>query len=110
MREYVDLYGNVSSTPARVNAMLWLASDGRAFMRLWLDPLLEAGWFSDWSVRNAQGTWKRDGDHLVVEGLDVYIGSEPVFGPRGATHRWRIEGDLALVTAEPFHFERRKLD
>jgi hypothetical protein len=106
MREYVDMSGNVSAAPARVNGMLWLAEKGDAYVRIWLDPLLEGGGLGDWKVRNARGTWKRDGDQLVVEGLEVVLGAKPVFGPAGTTHRWRLEGDLALVHADPFKFER----
>jgi hypothetical protein len=106
MREYVDMSGHVSPTAARVNGLLWLAEKGRAYIRIWMDPLLEGGGPVDGTVRDAQGTWKRDGDHLVVEGLEVVIGKKPVFGPAGTTHRWRLEGDLALVHAAPFTFER----
>lgn len=106
MREYVDMSGHVSPTAARVNGMLWLAEKGRAYFRVWLDPLLEGGGPVDAKVREAKGTWKRDGDQLVVEGLEVVIGSKPVFGAPGSTHRWRLEGDLALVHATPFVFER----
>jgi hypothetical protein len=107
LREYLDLSARVSRYPARVRGALWLAPDGRAFVRLQLGPLLTGAVRAHGRLLEAEGRWRLDGDELVLTGLDLADGDVEVFRPHGATRRWRTErdGGRLVVRADPFTFD-----
>jgi hypothetical protein len=113
--------GRVSSMPARIRGWLELSrTSGRAKVELWSSQLLEVGSASPsdgvglelvpvlGGAYRAKGTWRWDGNEVVVDGLDLVIGRVEVFGPKGAERRWPVERDgiHLLVRAGVLTFER----
>jgi hypothetical protein len=109
LRERVDLSARISKHAVRVNGTLRLQErDRRAVLEVSLSPLLEGNAHRGVSRHAAEGTWRRVGDEILVEGLDLVIDEIPVLGPRGAVRRWRVETEdgLVVLRADPFVFQR----
>jgi hypothetical protein len=110
LREYVDMSGRFAALSVRLVGELRLdRASGRIAVVLRADPLLRGNEALGSTLLQAGGTWRLEGDELVVEGLDLANGLRDVFEPRGAAKRWRIERDGAstLIRAGLLTFERR---
>lgn len=110
LREYVDLTGRISRYPARVNGRLWLEEGtGRLQVQMWFTQLLEGSARMGRPDGTATGRYRREGDEVIVEGLDLVIEGAHVFGPRDEVRRWRVarEEGATVLHATPFTFELR---